>query len=192
MDVLENLEEPRLLRRRISVDDYHRMAEVGLLPDDAHVELIDGEVIDTAPMGTRHRAAVMRLSQLLHEAVGRQAQVSVQLPVQLDGQSEPEPDLALLKVRDDFYANALPTGPDCLLVIEVADTTLAYDVRIKVPLYAQHGVPEVWVLDLGSNLLRTFSDPQGGSYSRATALRAPGVLGLPGLPGCSIDFSGLF
>ncbi len=189
MDVLEDLEEPRLLRRRISVDDFHRMAEVGLLPAGSKCELIDGEVMDMAPTGTRHYWAVVALNRALQRAVGDLGIVAVQAPLRLGSQSEPEPDLAVLKPA--LASNALPTGPDCLLVIEVADTTLAYDVRIKVPLYAQHGVPEVWVLDLGGGLLRTFSDPEGGSYSRATALRTPGVLALPGLPGCSIDFSGL-
>lgn len=191
MDVHDGLQEPKLLRHRISVDDYDRMAEVGLLAADARVELIDGEIIDRAPMGSRHHATILRLSQLLHEAAGRQAQISTQLPVRLDGRSEPEPGLAVLRRRDDFYANALPTGADCLLVIEVSDTTLAYDVRIKVPLYAQHGVPEVWVVDLPGGLLRRFADAEAGVYTEVSALPRPGVVELPGLPGCSIDLGGV-
>jgi Uma2 family endonuclease len=194
MDVLadlDTLQVPQLLRRRISVDDYHRMAEVGLLPANDRCELIEGEIIDMAPMGSRHHSTILRLSRCLQLAVGDRALVSTQLPVRLGQHSEPEPDIALLKPRDDFYASALPTGPDCLLVIEVADTTLAYDVRIKVPLYAEHGVPEVWVLDLEGGLLRSFNAPVDGRYSRAMALRVPGLQALPGLPGCSIDFTGL-
>ncbi len=191
MDVLEDVEEAQLMRRRISVDDYHRMAEVGLLPSDAKVELIEGEIIDMAPMGSRHHAAILRLGRLLQWAVTDKAIVSTQLPIRLNPQNEPEPDLALLKPRDDFYARALPTGADCLLVIEVADTTLPYDVRIKTPLYARHGVPEVWVLDLSGGLLRRFTAPQDGAYSEASATRQPGVVALPGLPGCSIDLTGL-
>lgn len=192
MDVLadlDTLQAPQLLRRRISVDDYHRMAEVGLLPANARYELIEGEVMDMAPTGTRHYWAVVALNRALQRAVGDLALVAVQAPVRLGAHTEPEPDLALLKPT--LPANFLPTGPDCLLVIEVADTTLAYDVRIKVPLYAEHGVPEVWVLDLEGGLLRSFNAPVDGRYSRAMALRTPGLQALPGLPGCSIDFTGL-
>lgn len=188
---MEVLDEPRFVRHRLSVADYGRLAEAGVLAPDARVELIEGEVIDMAPMGTRHRAAVMRMSQLLHEIVGHGAQVSTQLPLRLGDSSQPEPDLALLKPRDDFYASALPTGHDSFLVIEIADTTLAYDVRIKAPLYARHGVPELWVLDLSGGLLRRFRAPHDGAYTDVAALQRPGVQPLPGLPGCSVDLSAL-
>ncbi len=186
---MEVLDEPRFVRHRLSVDDYHCMAKSGVLAPGARVELIEGEVIDMAPMGTQHRAAVMRLSQLLHEAVGHAALVSTQLPLRLGDMGEPEPDLALLRPRDDYYAAALPTGHDSFLVIEVADTTLAYDVRIKAPMYARHGVPELWVLDLNGGLLRRFSAALDGVYTDVTALPKPGVQDLPGLPGCCIDLS---
>ena len=153
------LDEPRFVRHRLSVDDYLRMAEAGVLTADARVELVNGEVIDAAPMGTRHHSPVLRLSQRLQFAVGGAALVSTQLPLRLDAHNEPEPDLALLRTRQDFYANALPTASDALLVIEVSNTTLADDVRIKAPLYARHGVAELWVLDLPGALLRRFSAP---------------------------------
>ncbi len=189
MDVLEDVEEAQLMRRRISVDDYHRMAEVGLLPPDAKVELIEGEIFDMAPTGSRHYWAVVSLNRALQHAVGDAAIVAIQAPLHLDSLNEPEPDLAVLK--PGLPLTALPTGADCLLVIEVADTTLPYDVRIKTPLYARHGVPEVWVLDLSGGMLRRFTALQDGVYSEASATRQPGIVALPGLPGCSIDFTGL-
>ena len=191
---MEVLEPPPFVRHRLSVDDYHRMARAEVLAPDAQVELIDGEVIDMAPMGTRHRAAVMRLSQLLHDAVGHAAHVSTQLPLRLDGHSEPEPDVALLQPRSDFYAHALPTGADTLLVVEVSDTTLIYDTRIKVPLYARAGVPEVWVLDLSANLLRRYAQAQGDGFADVTVLDKATLqtMALPGLQGKSVDLSVLF
>ena len=188
---MEVLDEPQLLRHRLSVDDYYRMAEVGLLAPDARVELIEGEIIDMAPMGTRHHSTILRLSRLLQSAIGDAALVSTQLPVRLNQRNEPEPDIALLKPSPDFYATALPTGHDCLLVIEVSDTTLPYDVRIKTPLYARHGVPEVWVFDLPGGLLRRYAAAQDGVYTDTSATRDPGVMPLPGLPGCSLDLTGL-
>ena len=193
---MELLEPPPFVRHRLTVHDYHRMAQAEVLAPGARVELIEGEVIDMAPMGTRHRAAVMRLSQLLHDAVGHAAHVSTQLPLRLDAHSEPEPDLALLKPRDDFYADTLPSGADTWLVIEVSDTTLAYDTRIKAPLYARGGVPELWVLDLAGHQLHRYARPMGGAgpgYGEHTVLdkTSPLTLALPGLPGRTIDLSDL-
>ncbi|HZF14963.1 MAG TPA: Uma2 family endonuclease [Steroidobacteraceae bacterium] len=114
--------ESWLPRHRITVDEYHRMAEVGLLAEDARVELIEGEIIDMAPTGSRHSAVVSWLNELLGKAVGNRAIVWVQCSVQLSRSSEPQPDLALLKRRGDFYASAHPRGADTLLVVEVSDT----------------------------------------------------------------------
>jgi Uma2 family endonuclease len=189
---MEVLDEPQFVRHRLNVDDYHRMAETGVLAADARVELIDGEVIDMAPMGTRHHSTILRLSQRLQFAVGAGALVATQLPLRLDPHNEPEPDLALLRPRADFYANALPCGADALLVIEVSDTTLAYDLRIKAPLYARHGVAALWVIDLPGGLLRRFSAAQGDVYSEVSLIDRPGLVALPGLPGCSLDCSGIF
>lgn len=192
LDVPQVLEEPHILRHRLTVEDYYRMAEVGVLEADARVELIEGEVIDMAPTGTKHYAAVMRLDHLIKAAVQGRALVAVQAPLRLNRYSQPEPDLAVLKPRDDFYAAALPTGADTLLVIEVSDTTLAYDVRIKAPLYARHGVAELWVIDLAGGLLRRFCDPQGDSFGDVSATERPGRIALPGLIDTHIDLSGLF
>lgn len=192
LDVLDQLEMPQLQRHRLSVDHYHRMAETGVLAADARVELVNGEIVDMAPMGSRHHSAVLRLSRLLGQAVGTAALVSTQLPIRLDEHNEPEPDLALLKAEPDFYATALPTGADTLLVMEVSDSTLAYDVRVKAPLYAANGVPVLWVLDLANGLLHRFATPRDGAYTDVSALKRPAVVELPGLPGCTVDLSGVF
>ena len=148
-------------RHLISVEAFHRMGETGILGPADRVELIDGEIIDRSPIGALHAAIV----DLLARHFGRSAQASVfircQNPLRLDGLSEPEPDIAILKPRADFYTTGHPGPADALLVIEVADSSLAYDLGIKVPLYARHGIPEVWVIDATTRQTRVFREPVG-------------------------------
>lgn len=178
-------------RHRLTVDEYHRMAEAGVLAPDARVELIEGEVIDMAPIGSRHWATVNRLAHLLHSATRGRAIVSTQSSLRLGPRNEPEPDIALLQPRDDYYAKALPTAADCLLVIEVADTTSAYDRQIKSPLYARHGIPELWIVDLDMGVLRFCRRPDAEGYADITGSETPGLTPLPGLPGVSVDLTGI-
>lgn len=184
-------ELPLLTRHRLTVADYYRMAEAGVLPPDARVELIDGEVIDRAPIGTRHHAAMLRLSRQLQLSVGERALVSVQGPLSLGDLSQPEPDLMLLQPRADFYARAHPTAADVLLLVEVADTSARYDREIKLPLYARHGVPEVWIVDLHERCVRFFRQLADGRYLDATASETPGLVALPSLPGLAVDLAGV-
>ena len=186
------IETPDLLKRhRITVDDYYRMAEAGVLAVDARVELIEGEIIDMAPMKSRHASAVAKLLALLTSAVGQHAMVWCQLPLRLGKQSEPEPDLMLLRPRADFYADAHPVAADVLLLIEVSDSTARYDREIKTPLYARHGVSEVWIVDLDSRVLRTLRQPVRGKYTEITETATPGKLAPHALPKMSIDLSSL-
>lgn len=180
---------PLLTRHRLTVADYYRMAEAGIFAPNARVELIEGEVIDMAPIGTRHAAAVGRLLRAATAAVGSRALVWVQNPLRLGDLSEPEPDLMLLKLRDDFYADAHPTAADVLLLIEVADTSARYDREIKLPLYARHGVPEVWIVDLEARLVRFFRSPAGQGYAEASTTASPGRTPIAALPGVEIDLS---
>ncbi|MGH2351978.1 MAG: Uma2 family endonuclease [Chloroflexota bacterium] len=136
------------LRRRFTVDEYYRMAEAGILHPEERVELLDGEIIQMSPIGSPHASSVKRLNHVFSRSVGQRAVVSVQDPIRLNGRSEPEPDLALLRPRADFYAGAHPRPEDILLVVEVADSSTAYDRRVKLPRYAQAGIPEVWLLVL--------------------------------------------
>lgn len=185
------LEPPLLRRHRLTVDDYYRMARAGVFAPEARVELIDGEVIDMAAIGSRHAAAVARLNRAATLAVGTAAIVTVQNPLRLGDLSEPEPDLMLLLARDDFYAQAHPTAADVLLLIEVADTSARYDREIKLPLYARHGVAEVWIVDLDARLVRFFRTPLSEAYADATATAKPGMVAIGALPGWSIDITGV-
>ena len=186
------IEPPELLRRhRITVDEYYRMAETGVLAPDARVELIEGEIVDMAPIGSRHGSTVKRLNQLLTAQVGDRAIVAVQDPVRLSPRSEPQPDLMLLAPRADFYEHAHPTAADVLLLIEVSDTTARYDRVIKLGLYARHGVREVWIVDLDNRLLRIFRNPQGEVYTEVHETARPGIVSPQALPGLHIDASQL-
>lgn len=178
-------------RHRLTVEQYHRMAETGVLARDARVELIEGVIVDMAPIGSRHAAVVNKLNRALIAAVGARAIVSVQNPIRLGDRSEPQPDLALLRPREDFYADAPPTAADTLLVVEVSQATAAYDRQVKVPLYAQHGVPEVWIVDLDFSLVRFYRTPQGDRYVDISATETPGPTSVVLLPDVTIDLSGL-
>jgi Uma2 family endonuclease len=178
-------------RHRITVDEYYRMAEVGLLAPDARVELIEGEIIDMAPIGTDHNGVVNQLSQLFNKAVVDLAIVQTQGVVRLDGSSEPQPDLALLVPREDFYGRAHPSPADVLMLIEVSDSTLVYDRDVKIPLYARHGIPEVWIVDLQNKELRIYRSPAEGKYVDQSVMKEPGVMLIAAVPGVKVDLSRL-
>lgn len=151
----------------LSVDDFHKLGEVGILHEDDRVELIEGVLIDMAPIGAGHAGQVNRLNNLFAPAVSGRAIVAPQNPLRLDDFSEPQPDLVLLRYRDDFYAKAHPRPSDVLLLVEVADRSLAYDRDTKVPLYARHAIPEVWLIDLQHRQAGVFLEPAGGEYRRS-------------------------
>lgn len=149
--------------RRFNVTEYYQMAEAGVLKPEDRVELIEGEVIKMSPIGSKHAACVKRLDDLLHRKFGSKC-ISIQSPVRLDDYSEPEPDVALVKSRDDYYELQHPTAADTLLIIEVADSTVLTDRSIKVPLYARANVPEVWLVNLPAQSIEVFNDPLAGAY----------------------------
>ena len=189
---------PNVLERpiqpyRFTVADYHAMAAAGILGEDDRVELIDGEIISMPPIGSPHGGRAKRLNQLLNAAVGSRALVAVQDPLVLGERSEPEPDIALLRPRPDFYIDSHPGPADVLLLIEIADTSLAYDLRVKVPLYARHGIPEVWVIDVPHHRALRFTqpDPTAGGYRDETTIDATQPVALPGLGGCVVDLRGV-
>ena len=134
--------------RRFSVEEYHRMGEVGILHPDERVELIDGVLKQMSPIGSQHAACVSKLMNLLLPPLQGRALVRVQNPIVLNDNTEPEPDVAIIKQRDDDYSAAHPRSNDILIVIEVADTTLEYDKRVKLLRYAQANIPEVWIVNL--------------------------------------------
>ncbi|HWP58679.1 MAG TPA: Uma2 family endonuclease [Candidatus Acidoferrales bacterium] len=186
-----SLSESTIPRHRITVDEYYRMAEVGILAPEARVELIEGEIIDMTPIGTRHMGVVDCLNRILTVAVGERAIVRIQGPVRLDNRSEPEPDIALLKPRGDFYRDKHPTAEDILLIIDVSDTMVAYDRSVKIPLYARHGLPEVWLIDLQAGRVHVHRSPQNGVYTDISTRDRSSVVTLLLLPDISIDFGAI-
>lgn len=156
-----------LAKRWITADEYERMGVAGIFPPDARLELIEGEIYEMSPIGSPHAACVKFLGGLLNRLFGGTHIVSVQDPVRLNDFSEPQPDVALLRWRDDFYRGAHPTPADVLLVVEVADTTVAADRGVKLPLYARSGVPEAWLVNIPEGVVEVYSDPSGGAYQRA-------------------------
>jgi Uma2 family endonuclease len=178
-------------RHRLTVDDYYRMAEVGILDPEARVELIDGDIIDMAPPGSPHAATVMYLTEVLMRAVGDRACVLAQNPVRLSEYSEPQPDVALLRRREDFYRKHHPRADDVLLIVEVAASSLRFDRDKKLPLYARHGIPEVWLVDLGGERLVRHRAPQHGSYTLVDEPDLGTALDVSALPGLALDLSRL-
>jgi Uma2 family endonuclease len=163
------------------------MADAGLFPIGTRTELIDGEVIEMCPIGNRHAGCVNRLGMLLTRRAGDAAVVAIQNPVRLNDFSEPQPDIALLKPRDDFYSNAHPTPADVLLIIEVADTSVDFDRRIKLPLYARAGIHETWVMVLPKGIIEVHSQPVNGKYQKVQRLKRGRRLVSPTVAGLSFN-----
>ena len=177
--------------RPITVDEYYDMERTGLLEPDARVELIEGEVVHMPPIGSRHGSITEFLDHLLDRAVAGRARVRCQLPVRLDNLSEPVPDIAVVKPRADRYAQSHPTAVDVLLIVEISYSTLRADTNVKVPLYARHGIPEVWIVDLKNRQLRTYRSPSDGRYRDTASTANPGKTSVPGVPDVTVDLSEL-
>lgn len=151
-------------RVRFTVEDYYRMAEAGILSAEDRVELIEGEVREMAPIGPLHAGIVNRLAALLHQRMGEEV-IGVQNPVRLDEHNEPQPDVSVLRSREDYYTRSHPSPQDVLLLVEVADRTLDYDPGEKLPLYALAGIPEVWVVDVRQRVIEVCCEPQAAGYA---------------------------
>lgn len=184
--------QPSPHRHAYSVEDYYRMAEAGILRPGDRVELIEGEIIDMVPIGTRHAAAVTRIGNVLMHAVGSRAIVRIQNPVRLDRYSEPQPDVAVVRPRDDYYAAGHPGPADVLLIVEVADSTLRFDRDRKLPLYARHGIPEVWLVDIENAQFTIHVEPQAEGYAQARSMSSSVRIEVPGVSAVAVDLSGLF
>lgn len=163
-------------RRLFDVDEYYAMAAAGILSEDDRVELLDGEIVFMAPIGSRHASVVARLTHLFAALVGNRAVVWIQNPVRLDSSTEPQPDLMLLKPRDDYYSQGHPEPEDVLLLIEVSDTTVESDRGVKLPLYARSGIREVWIVDLPAQTVEVYSEPTGSEYGKSRVVGIGGEL----------------
>jgi Uma2 family endonuclease len=154
-------------RRPFTVSEYERLIAADILHEDDRVELINGEILEMTPIGIRHAACVIELTEIFTAQLHKRAAVSVQNPIQLGEHSQPQPDVTLLRRRADRYASARPTAADILLVIEVADSSLESDRMVKLPLYAQAGIPEVWIVSLTEDHIEVYTQPENGAYTRA-------------------------
>ncbi|MFN9888998.1 MAG: Uma2 family endonuclease [Pseudanabaena sp.] len=167
---------------KFTVQQYHLMHEAGVFTEGDRYELINGEIREMSPIGIKHAVCVAKTARLLQITLGDQVFVWVQNPIILRNHSEPQPDLAILKWRDDFYASALPTPEDILLIIEVADSTIAYDRDVKMPLYAANGVPEMWLFDLNQQTIEGYSQPSASGYKRSQRYEQGDTLSLLAFP----------
>jgi Uma2 family endonuclease len=167
---VERTEKPLLERWKFTVDEFQRMGEVGLLTEDDRVELIDGELIRMNPIGSGHGGHVKLLISLLTGLFGRRVVVSAQDPLQIRPRGQPQPDVMLLRPRADFYTTSHPVAADVLLLIEVADSSLDYDLVTKAAIYAQAGIDDYWVLNLLDKRLIVMRQPADGSYRSVQTL----------------------
>lgn len=168
-------------QRALTVDEYHRMADAGILTEDDNIELLDGRLIALSPIGASHLHCVNRLNRLLAQrlmaAHGPQAFVSIQNPIRLSDTSEPEPDVVLL--APDAPQDRTPTPSDVLLVVEVAETSADYDRDVKPPRYAAAGLPVYWVVDLSREVVDVSRHPDGDSYAERKRYRRGDAIPLP-------------
>lgn len=153
-----------LPHRKFTVEEYHHFIETGIFSPEERLELWEGEFIEMSPIGRRHAGTVDFLSEILKDFLHKQAIVRIQSPIVLNNFSEPEPDIALLKRRDDFYRTVNATPNDVLLIIEVADTTVKYDRDVKFPKYAESDIPEAWLIDLENDRIEIHSEPTPNGY----------------------------
>lgn len=179
--------KPReITRRRFTVDEYHRMAEAGILHEDDRVELIDGEIVEMSPIGGRHAKCVIELTRLLAPLISDQVLLSVQNPIRLGEYYEPQPDVTVLRPSERYRAGELPEPQDVLLLIEVSDTTLSYDRDVKLPLYARSGIPEVFIVDLVGEAVERHTEPTGDGYRLVRRARRGEMLESVALPALAL------
>jgi Uma2 family endonuclease len=178
-------------RRQLDVGAYYKMAEVGILTQNDHVELIGGEIIDMVPIGSTHAGKTDRLNRLFARAAADGlVLVRVQGPLRLDALNEPQPDVMLLKLRADDYQRGHPGAADVLLLVELSESSLAYDRGVKLALYARFGVPEVWIVDLPGAAIEVYREPTGDAYALKQRLSS-GSLAPVLVPGVTIDVGAL-
>lgn len=178
-------------RKRFPTRDYYKMAEVGILGANDRVELIDGQVVEMSPNGPRHAATVYAFDSVLKNALGIRAMVRVQLPVHIDEYNEPEPDIAIVVPRDDRYVGAHPTPGEVVLLVEVSESTLAFDRDVKAPLYAIAGIAEYWIADRMSDQIRIFRNPEEDRYRTVQAVGPGGTVAIQAFGGIALRVSDL-
>lgn len=182
--------------RSFTLDEYHRLIEIGFFDEDERIELIRGEIIKMAAKGTPHTTCCSNLIRELVPLIAGQADLRCQDPITLPSSSEPEPDFAIVQQRADNYLSAHPTPPDIILLIEIAASSLAYDQEVKIPLYAEAGITNYWIFNLVANHLETYSEPYqailGNGYSLKRIFLPHQSVNLPNLSNLSLNLSQVF
>jgi len=184
--------EPAIVRRKITVEEYEVMYEAGVFKPDERLELINGEILKVAPMNAPHISYVIRLSRIFTERLTKRAIVSTQLPIVINEESEPEPDISILRWRSDDYFSGKPKAQDVYLLIEVASASLLFDRRVKLPLYARVGVPEVWIVNVQARQLEVYRTPKGEDYAERQILQPTDRISLLAFPDVEIPLSEVF
>ena len=184
--------EPAIVRRKITVEEYEVMYEAGVFKPDERLELINGEILKVAPMNAPHISYVIRLSRIFTERLTKRAIVSTQLPIVINEESEPEPDISILRWRSDDYFSGKPKAQDVYLLIEVASASLLFDRRVKLPLYARAGVPEVWIVKVQERELEVYRNPRGEDYAERQILQPTDRISLLAFPDVEIPLSEVF
>ena len=154
--------------RRFTTSEFHKMVEAGILPEESGWEVIDGYLIDKMTIGSRHASVVKRLNKVLSNLLGDRYIIGIQDPIHIDDFNEPEPDISVLRSRDDFYSESHPGPDDVVLAIEISDTSANYDRNVKLSLYAKAGLAEVWLIDAANGCVEQFSSPVAGQYVTLT------------------------
>ena len=172
-----------------NINEWRRLGEAAIFPPESRLELINGEILEMAPIGSNHAGHLKRINKLFTRFVPDNVIISVQDPLQLGDLSEPEPDFMLLKPNADFYSSRHPTANDVLLLVEVADSSLSFDQNQKLRLYALHGIPEYWLLNLNGACLEVYRKPSGEVYAEKTTLHAGDVVTLTQLNTISIHIA---
>ena len=163
-------------------EQYEKMIEAGILEEGDNVELLKGEIVKMAPIGLRHAGCVARLTTIFASSLGRSGIVWPRNPIRLADDTQPEPDVALLKPSPDFYSNSRPGPHDVLLLVEVADTSLEKDRTVKVPLYAEAGIELLWIVNLNEDVVEVYAAPRNGRYTKMSRVVRGETILLP-LPG---------
>jgi hypothetical protein len=181
MDTTDTMVEPK--RRRFTIEEYHRMGEAGILRDDERIELIEGEILEMSPIGRVHAGTVDRIMDVFFRRLGDRAGIRVGGPILfVDLVSEPQPDVTLLIRRPDFYTGGHPEPGDILLVVEVMDSSVAYDHRIKLPLYARAGVREVWLVNVNTRRIEGYRRPSPAGYAESRVVEGDDQLSIQAFP----------
>ncbi len=178
-----------LARKQFTVTEFQTMIETGILKEGSPYELLNGEIFHMAAIGRKHAASVNKINAKLHDKFGKVHIVAVQNPIELGSLSQPEPDLTILRWKDDFYESGHPTAQDIYLLIEVSDTTLETDRTLKLPLYAGAGITEVWIVNLQDNQIEVYRNPSDKTYQLTQTFTQGQTLTIELLPEITIAVS---